>query len=123
MLIVFLYLSASSFFQSNDNGKKLRILKRTHNLGTVPSDTIVSAKFYFINVGNETVNIEYINPDCTCTSYFLSSKNVLPSDTAYVEFTLNTKGKAGKQELHSVMKVDTYTQMYDFLLILNVSDN
>ncbi|MDR0560488.1 MAG: DUF1573 domain-containing protein [Prevotellaceae bacterium] len=45
----------------------------TVNFGNIHSDTVLKAKFLFVNSGVETVEIEYVNPDCTCTGYSLMS--------------------------------------------------
>ncbi len=92
--------------------KKLTFLEKTHDFGDITKDTILKARFRFINTGTDTVHIEYVRPDCTCTDYRLSRKNIAPKDTAYVELMYDTHNKHGLQKLYAIIKTDTPEQMY-----------
>jgi hypothetical protein len=100
--------------------KKLTFLNKTVNLGNVSNNTILNARFYFVNSGQQQVKIEYVNPDCSCTNYLLSQKIILPSDTAYVELQVNTNDKYGLNKIYSTMKADTFVKMYKLTIIFNV---
>jgi hypothetical protein len=98
----------------------LTILNKTVDFGDVKPDTILTAKFFFVNSGKREVEIEYVNPDCSCTSYSLSKKVIYPADTAYVELSLNTANKYGKTKIYSTMKANTFVGMYKLTIIANV---
>lgn len=51
---------------------------KIYDFGKVSNDTILSAKYYFKNIGTNNLIIEYVNPDCICTDYFLSKDTIIP---------------------------------------------
>jgi hypothetical protein len=120
IFIVSILFCLSVFSQTIPNERQLTILNKTVDFGDVKPDTILTAKFFFVNSGKKEVQIEYVNPDCSCTSYFLSKKVIYPSDTAYVELSLNTENKYGKTKIYSTMKANTFVEMYKFTIIANV---
>jgi hypothetical protein len=121
LLIIAVVLCIGVFSQNNtSNEKRLKILNKTVDFGDVTSDTILTAKFYFVNTGTKEVIISSVNPDCTCTGYSISKDVLSPSDTAYVELRLNTEHKCGHIKLCAAMKTDTHTKMYKFTIIANM---
>jgi hypothetical protein len=118
-------LCLSVFSQNNkqnehQNEKQLKILNKTVNLGDIQHDTILMAKFFFVNTGTTEVEIYSVNPDCICTGYSFSKKVISPLDTAYVELKFDTKNKNGLNKLYAVMETNTKTRMYKFTMILNI---
>jgi hypothetical protein len=125
LLIIAITLCVCIFSQNNKQGegqneRRLKILNRVVNLGDIKDDTIITARFYFVNVGTKGVTIYSVNPDCTCTGYFVSKEVVSPSDTVYVELKFDTKDKGGPYKLCAVMETDTYAKMYKFTMIVNI---
>lgn len=43
--------------------------KKLLDLGNVDKDTLIEGRFVLKNFGKQDVKINYVNPDCTCTSY------------------------------------------------------
>jgi hypothetical protein len=117
-------ISINLFSQKpNKSGEKsLTFLNRTVNFGNIRSDTLLKAKFLFVNSGTETVEIEYVNPDCTCTDYSLSSSLINPQDTAFVVLSINTANRYGYNAVYSTLKANTSIKMYKLTLIFNVKD-
>ena len=116
-IIVCLIFSFCSFAQQDQTEKsQLTLLNRTVNFGDVKPDTTLTAKFFFVNTGKQLVEVDYINPDCTCTKYVLSSNVLKPGDTAYVELSVNTTGRYGRNRVHSTMKANTFVKMYKFTI-------
>jgi hypothetical protein len=112
------------FSQDNKSSEKhLTILNKTVDFGDVSSDTVLTAKFFFVNNGTKEVNIEHVKPDCTCTNYTLSQNVINPSDTAYVELSVNTSGRYNRHKIYSTMKADTYTRMINLLLFSMSKEN
>ena len=102
------------------SGGKLKFLNKVHDFGTIYRDTILSAKYTFVNVGTEPVRIESVHPDCQCTKYELSRPELMPGDSAYITLFLNTENKLGPQRIYSVVKADTYERMYKLTLLVDV---
>jgi hypothetical protein len=125
LLSLAITLCLSAFAQNNkqngyQNERQLKILNRTVNLGNIQHDTILTAKFLFVNTGMAVVEIYSIKTDCICTEYSISKKVVSPSDTAYLELKLDTKNRDGLHKLYAVMETNTKTRMYKFTMIANV---
>ena len=121
VILIGLFFSFNTFLlhaQSEKN--RLTILNKMVDFGNVKSDTILVAKFFFVNSGTQAVEIEYVNPDCTCTNYKLSSKTVNPGDTAYVELQVNTTGKYGRNRIYATMKANTFVKMYKLTIAFTV---
>jgi len=109
--------------QSQSEKGQLSLLNKTIDFGNIKPDTTLTAKFFFVNSGTQLVEIDYINPDCTCTDYLLSNKTLKPGDTAYVELSVNTAGRYGKHKIHSTMKANTFAQMYLLSIVFTVKDS
>ncbi|NER08674.1 MAG: DUF1573 domain-containing protein [Okeania sp. SIO3C4] len=92
------------------------------DFGEVQEDSLLIHRYYFKNVGNEKLIIDYVNPDCTCTGFTLSNDTIMPMDSAYVELKYDTKDRYGKQKLFATMKANTETKMYAIILKANVID-
>lgn len=55
------------------------------------------------NTTSEKIIINYVNPECTCTSYHVSKYEILPNDKASVVLTINTTGKFGKERIYAIV--------------------
>ena len=75
-------------------------------------NTILIARYYFTNTGNDTLNIKKVSPDCICTGYHLSKNNILPRDTAYIELVFNTEHKYGEEKVYAIVEANTNVKMY-----------
>ncbi|MDP3442653.1 MAG: DUF1573 domain-containing protein [Ignavibacteria bacterium] len=109
--------------ESNEEVKllpELRFFQKVSDFGSVPKDTILMARYYFMNSGNDTLYIENISPDCTCTSYHLSKNNILPNDTAFIELEFNTEHKYGEEKVYAVVEANTISKMYKLTIKANV---
>ncbi len=86
------------------------------DFGEVVKGEVLDAVYTFTNEGNSTLIIEYVNPDCTCTSHSVSNKEILPGEQGEVRLQLDTKDKYGKQKIFAVVKANTKTKFYRLLL-------
>jgi hypothetical protein len=87
---------------------------------SVKSGDTVTANFNFTNNSNEKVTIEYVNPDCVCTSYSISDKILEPNDTAYIKLDFATSGYYGKKKVPAVVKANTKSKFYMISLIVDI---
>lgn len=102
--ILFLSLFLSSFCLSqNVSTKGLSFQKKVIDYGKVSNDTTLVAKFIMRNTTSKKIIINYVNPECTCTSYYVSNYEILPNDTASVVLTINTVGKFGKEKIYAIV--------------------
>ena len=123
LFVVLCLLFFSSFaLHAQSEDRRLTVLNRTMNFGNVMPDSTLVAKFFFVNSGTQKVEIEYVNPDCTCAGYRLSSKTLNPRDTAYVELQVKTSGRFGRHRVHSTMKANTPVGNYLFTVVFTVMD-
>lgn len=99
---------------------ELRFFQKVYDFGSVPKDTILMAKYYFMNSGNDTLIIKKISPDCTCTSYHLSKNKILTNDTAFIELEFNTEHKYGAEKVYAIVEANTIAKMYKLTLKVNV---
>ena len=103
-------------------GNGITINNKFRKLGKIPAGTIVKERYYLANHTNSTINILYVNPDCSCTDYFVSSYTVQPHDSVYIDLTVNTEHKFGEEVLYTVVKTDSETSMYKLTLKFYVED-
>lgn len=95
---------------------QVRFSKKIIDFDTVPDDTVLKAKFMLYNVGSHPLKIKSVNPDCTCTDYFLSKDSVNSGDSILLMLIYNTKNKLGEQELYTILKMNTPEKMYKLTL-------
>ena len=94
----------------------LKWKNKIYDFQKVRQDTIITARYTFYNTCDKDLIIQYVNPDCNCTTYQLSKKMIPVNDSAYIELSLNTKNKIGKQHLYTTIKANTKAQMYKLIL-------
>lgn len=99
---------------------EMKFLNKKYDFGNVSSDTLLTARFDFINIGDNDLIIDYVNPDCTCTGYFLRNDTIAPGDSAYIELELATKNKYGEQKIYTTVRANTFTRFYKLTLTANV---
>lgn len=73
------------------------------DFGRVSNDTVLYAKFVMKNISKHNVVINYVNPDCSCTAFQVSKKDILPQDTASIVLTVDTRNKYGKEKLYTIV--------------------
>lgn len=95
----------------------IQFLNKKINFGNVSDDTLLTAKYDFINTSPVHPLIIYtVWPDCTCTGHFLSNDTISPGDTAYILLKMNTKDKEGATRIKATVKTNTEDQFYQLLL-------
>lgn len=101
----------------------IKFKNRIVDFNEVKEGEILSAEYIFYNPSENDLTIDYVNPDCTCTSYDLSSDIISPGDSAKINLKLDTKGKFGKNILHAVVKANTKSKFYKITLNADVVEN
>ena len=117
--IVFI-LTSLSIINTLSGQKKseenLLIRNKVVDFGIVKEDTILNARYYLMNKGNTEIKINYVNPDCSCTDYYVSNYTIKPNDSIFVDLSFDTKQKYGVQKLYTIISADTETKMYKLTL-------
>lgn len=99
---------------------QLEFLTRRIDFGVVKNDTLLTGKYSFVNNGPNDLKIDYVTPDCSCTSYFISSKLLHPHDTGVIVLKLSTKNKSGKETLYATVSANTVMRLYSLEMLVDV---
>lgn len=102
---------------------KLAFSRKIVDLGEVPEDTILVAKYMLYNTSENLLEIEYVNHDCSCTDYKLSKHSIQPRDSALLTLFLNTANKIGSYELNTILKANTIEKMYMVQMKAKIKEN
>ncbi|HUN01213.1 MAG TPA: DUF1573 domain-containing protein [Niabella sp.] len=114
---------------SNNNNKvrkdssqtaQLEFLNRRIDFGKVSNDTTLSGRFSFVNTGKKDLLIYEVVPDCSCTSFELSKKQIKPGDSAYIILNMATLHKFGETKIYSTVTANTPERIYSLEIIANV---
>ncbi len=89
-------------------------------LKNVRKGEIVEGVFRFRNTGAGTLYIEYINPDCTCTAYEVSSKEIRPGQDGWVKLVLDTQDKLPDTRINAVVRTNTTEKFHRLVLGVNI---
>lgn len=121
MKYLFLILALiSTFFCWSEEYPEISIRNKFRNLGDVQAGTILKEKYYLKNNTDSTIHIIRVNPECSCTSFKVSSYKILPKDSVYVELTLDTIHKRGIQTVYTIIKTSSKISMYRLALKANI---
>lgn len=103
-----------------DEQPDIIIQKKFRNLGDVKAGTILKERYYLVNNTNHIIHILKVNPECSCTNYNVSSYEIMPKDSIYIELVLDTTHKLGSQTVYTMVKTDSKTAMYRLALKANI---
>lgn len=73
-------------------------------------DTLV-VEYLLLNVGEDTLFIQNINPDCLCTDFSISSDTAAPSDSICLKLVIDLSNKFGRNLVHVVIESNTEKRM------------
>lgn len=74
--------------------------------GIVISDSRVSHRFSFRNIGTKELRIRNVDLSCGCLSYSLSQQNVPPNGEGYVEISTHIRNDEGFNHLFAIVDTD-----------------
>lgn len=101
-IVVLIILNCSNYDSNqNKNAQKsesstftrVEFKPNSYDLGILSKDTIATALFYIKNIGEETLIIKDVRPECNCAGYNLENSSVSPADSARLIINFNTKNK------------------------------
>ena len=88
----------------------------------VPTDTIIEVKYKVFNKGTNDLIIEDVNPDCTCTDFYVKDSIVTPGDSTIIAMYINTRDKRGFSKVNTVVTLNTAIELYKLSAILTIDD-
>ena len=91
----------------------------TIDFGTIKGDSLLVADFVLTNSCDTAAYIFSVNPECTCTSYYVSKYEVLANDTALIRLTFDTKDRYGENRIYATVK-DNSMEMHLLMLKVNI---
>jgi hypothetical protein len=99
--------------EEDSTGKgAIHFSKKLLDLGNVDKDTLIEGRFVLKNFGKQDVKINYVNPDCTCTSYDISKDYIPVNDSIFLTLRFDTSGYTGDQTLTAVISTDSEIKFY-----------
>ena len=82
-------------------------------ISPVCQDTVISRDYVIRNLGNDTLNVLFVSPDCNCTGYKLSSPAVLPGDSIILSMDIDMHHKRiGKFMINTILALNTEKRLY-----------
>lgn len=96
--------------------------QKTVRIENVPTDTIIEVKYKVFNKGSNDLIIEDVNPDCTCTDFYVKDSIVVPSDSTIIAIYINTRNKKGFSKVNTVVTLNTSVELYKLSAILTIDD-
>jgi hypothetical protein len=94
MVLVFLWAGSLSF---TDKGPKIQFEEMKWDFGNKKQGEVLTHKFRFENVGDETLVIHRVRTSCGCAAAMLSKKELDPGERGEIEAKFNTQGYYGEQ--------------------------
>jgi hypothetical protein len=98
----------------------LTFLNRRVDVGKARKDSSVIGKYYFTNTGNKKLVIDYVNPDCSCTGFYLTKQEIEPGDSSCLVLKMSTKNKQGEIQINATISANTPTHFYKVSLLAEV---
>lgn len=97
-------------------GPVLYIAQKRFDAGKVKPNQTVQGQYALYNHGQKPLEIEYVNPDCSCTGFSLSKKLIAPGDSSLLLLNMSTKDKEGVVQVHATISANTATRLYQVTL-------
>jgi hypothetical protein len=113
-----IYLLAAFFFilfQITFTQPKLSLDKPSVDLGTMYSGAREMGKFAMKNIGNDTLRIFSVQPQCGCTTVKQPKVLLLPGESDIVELEFNSSGYHGKVE--KIVSINTNDPSSPFVTV------
>jgi hypothetical protein len=94
MVLVFVLTGSPSF---TDKGPKIQFEEMKWDFGNKKQGEVLTHKFRFENVGDETLVIHRVRTSCGCAAAILSKKELDPGQKGEIEAKFSTQGYYGEQ--------------------------
>lgn len=93
-------------------------------LGSFSNDTTIWRSYIFKNVGDDSLHVLFVNPDCNCTSYHLSDTKVGKGDSIRLNIEIDMRKKQiGRFMLNTVVGLNTKHKLYNICVEGEIVNN
>lgn len=99
---------------------EIKFENRAIDFGNVSNDTTLVGLYKFTNPSNDTLRIDYVNPDCTCTRYEVSNYKIAPGASGVITLIFSTKAKVMEQALYAIVHTNTKEKFHKLSLRCNI---
>ena len=82
---------------------QVRIHNPVRNVGQVQKGGLIAEAFIIENIGNNPLTIGEVIPDCTCTNYSISERNVPIGSHTILTLFVDTKNRIGTNSLNTLL--------------------
>lgn len=82
------------------------------NVGEVKSDTTLQFDYLLKNIGEDSLRVLFVSPDCNCTGYKLSHRCVGEGDSIALALYVDMKKHKGAFMLNTVVGLNTKQRLY-----------
>lgn len=87
------------------------------DIGQVKSDTVLSFNYKMINIGQDTLQVLFISPDCNCTYYNISQKKAVVGDSIMLKLKIDMRNKQkGRFMLNTIVGLNTNQRLYTIIV-------
>lgn len=107
-------------FSCKSKQPELRFSNDTYDFGEIQKDSIYNGCTLLENIGNDTLKVFEISPDCSCTNVYLSKNIILPKEKVLIDFSYRTYGKYGSQTNFITLITNTDTIVHLLQINANV---
>lgn len=102
---------------------ELKLINRVVDLGSIKSDSIATAEYKIVNLGEEQLYLYDIKTDGKNTTYSLNRNGVNPADTITLTLKYDINGKTGKTGATATFSANTQEKLYKLSLLLDIKNN
>ena len=88
----------------------MNIIDTVTNIHINQGDTL-NIMYYLINTGRDSLFVNTVNPDCSCTDYVINANKSAPGDTIKLELIVDTSNKYGYNLIRVVLGTNTKEEM------------
>lgn len=107
---------ATKSVEGNNTISNIKWDVKTIDFGNVSQDTIIKGCFNLYNQDTLPLLIYYVNPECNCTDFSVSSYLINPQDSSQIVLHLNTEGKHGYQRIITTVCTNSRQRFFKLTL-------
>jgi len=126
LLIMVLFPPNNTLTQTSSFQRRLTSISIPNNIvfiNDAKEDEMLSTNFEINNIGEDTLIISSVNPDCSCTQFFLDDSIVRPGCNTMLRVYVNTHNKFGNNSVNVVATVNTINKYCLFKIVYNVDNS
>lgn len=92
------------------------------SFGKVTKGDTIRADFLIRNVGKEILHIMDVNPDCTCTDFYIDDNEIVSGESTVLTLYVDTTNKYGQNQIYATITCNTEERYHFVKLSFEVID-